>query len=195
MVTTSADRSGGEHGATPTDAHSGMSTVMHRNIRALTEVRLHEEAMKSLSDRVADRVTGFAGSMTFVLVHAVWFGGWLIANMNWIPGVKPWDPFPFVMLAMIASVEAIFLSTFILISQNRMQQLADRRAELDVQIGLLTEHELTRAIQMLDGIAKRLDAPRPPEPELEEIKRDVSPEKVIDEIQKAEEDMEKRGRK
>ena len=109
-------------------------------------------------------MTGFAGSMTFVVVHAVFYGGWLIVNLGWIPSVRPWDPFPFVMLAMIASVEAIFLSTFILISQNRMQQLADRRAELDVQIGLLTEHELTRAIQMLDGIAQRLQAPRPPGP-------------------------------
>jgi uncharacterized membrane protein len=76
-----------------------------------------------------------------------------------------------------------------------MQQLADRRAELDVQIGLLTEHELTRAIQMLDGIAQRLQAPRPSDPELEEIKRDVKPEKVIDEIQKAEDELDKRGSK
>lgn len=188
-MTSAADRSDDQGNAPrPPAAGSGMSTVVHRNIRALTEVRQREEAHKPLSDRIADRVTAFAGSITFVLLHAALVGGWIVANLGLIPRVKPWDPFPFVMLAMIASVEAIFLSTFILISQNRMQHLADRRAELDVQIGLLTEHELTRAIQMLDGIATRLEAPRPPQPELEEIERDVQPEDVIREIEKAEDD-------
>ena len=166
-----------------------MSHVVHRNIEALAEHRRQEEARKSFSDRVAGLITAFAGSMTFVIFHAVIFGGWIVINARVLPVVKPWDPFPFVMLAMIASVEAIFLSTFVLINQNRMQRLADRRAELDVQIGLLTEHELTRAIQMLDGISHRLHAPRPPETELQEIKQDVHPEKVIQEIERAEEKL------
>jgi uncharacterized membrane protein len=179
----------GDAGDAASGSGPGISAVVHRNIRLLTEVRLREEARKSLADRIADRITTFAGSMTFVVVHAVWIGAWVVLNLGWVPRVEPWDPPPPVMLAVIVSVEAIFLSTFILIRQNRMQQLADRRAELDVQIGLLTEHELTRAIQMLDAIAQRLDVPRPPTPELEEIKRDVEPEKVIMEIQKVEDDL------
>ncbi len=118
-------------------------SVVHRNVRALADLRAREEQRRKPSDRVADAVTAFAGSMWCVYVHALWFGGWLVWNSGKLPRVAPFDPFPFVMLAMIASVEAIFLSTFILISQNRMQRLADRRAELDLQISLLTEHELT----------------------------------------------------
>ena len=68
----------------------------------------------------------------------------------------PWDPFPFPILAMLASVEAIFLSTFVLIGQHRMTQIADQRAELDLQINLLAEHEITHVLQLIDAIAKRL---------------------------------------
>ena len=75
------------------------------------------------------------------------------------PGLRPFDPFPFVMLAMAASVEAIFLSTFVLISQNRMAELADKRADLDLQINLLSEHEITRLVKLLDAVAKRLGIP------------------------------------
>ena len=170
----------------PQDA--GLSSVVQRNIRALTEVREREERQKTVSDRIADAVTRFAGSMWSVYFHASLFGAWVVINLGWIPAVRRFDP-SFVVLAMCASVEAIFLSTFILISQNRMQQVAERRAELDLQISLLTEHELTRAIHSLDDIAHRLGAYRPPEPELAEIKRDVEPEKVVDVIEKAEQHM------
>lgn len=164
----------------------GMSKVVHRNIQALTEIRAREEQRKTASERLADLVTRFAGSMACVYAHAVIFGGWLVSNSGLVPGVTPWDPSPYVMLAMIASVEAIFLSTFILISQNRMQRVADRRAELDLQVGLLTEHELTRAIHLLDELTQRLGAPRPAEHELRDIKKDINPEEVAEEIERAE---------
>ena len=163
-----------------------MSGVVHRNIAALMEVRRREERQRPASDRIAGAVTRFAGSMWCVYVHALLFGAWLVVNSGRVPRVRPWDPFPFVMLAMFASVEAIFLSTFILITQNRMQRMADRRAELDLQISLLTEHELTRAIHLLDGVARRVGSDRPPEPELREIERDVAPERVAEEIERAE---------
>ena len=162
-----------------------MSRVLQRNIDALLEVRRSEERRRSASDRIADGITTFAGSMWCVYAHALLFGAWIIINLGWVGGIRPFDPFPFVMLAMIASVEAIFLSTFILITQNRMQRLADRRAELDLQISLLSEHELTRAVRMIDDIAHKLGAYRPPEQELEEIKRDIHPQEVVREIEKA----------
>src|SRR5690349_10517255 len=100
-------------GAPPNDP--GLSTVVHRNIAALLDVRRAAERRRTISDRIADAVTGFAGSMWCVYVHAVLFGGWIVVNLGWVRGIRPFDPFPFVMLAMFASVEAIFLSTFILI--------------------------------------------------------------------------------
>jgi uncharacterized membrane protein len=163
-----------------------MSQVVHRNIHALLEVRQQQRSSETRSDRLADAVTAFAGSMAFVYLHALVFGGWISINSGLIPGIRKFDPFPFVMLAMIASVEAIFLSTFILITQNRMQRMADRRAELDLQISLLAEHELTQAIRLIDEIARRLDTPRPAEDELKAIKQDILPQQVVAEIDKAE---------
>src|SRR4051812_40807441 len=121
-----------EHGG----ARQELAGVVHRNIRALLQVQRQFEARKGLQDRLADRITQFTGSMAFVYVHALGFGAWLLVNTGLVPGVRPFDPFPFVMLAMIASVEAIFLSTFVLISQNRMARLSERRAQLDLQINL-----------------------------------------------------------
>src|SRR5436190_227769 len=120
-----------------------LAPVLDRNIAALRERRSREEERASWEERVADAITGFTGSMRFVYIHLAIFGFWIIANLNWLPGVPAWDE-SFVILAMVASVEAIFLSTFVLISQNRMTAAADKRADLDVQISLLTEHELTK---------------------------------------------------
>jgi len=98
--------------------------------------------------------------------------------------VPRWDE-SFVVLAMIASVEAIFLSTFVLISQNRMQAAADKRADLDLQISLLAEHEVTKLAALVSEIGKRLGVETEVDDELREIKRDVAPEAVLDEIDAA----------
>jgi len=164
--------------------------VVHRNIRALLEVRQQFERRKSRQDRIADSITAFTGSLTFVYLHALWFGGWIVLNLGWIPGVKPFDPFPFVMLAMVASVEAIFLSTFVLISQNRMAALADKRADLDLQINLLAEHEITRLIGMMDAVVQHFGIEAAHDPEVEQLKRDVAPERVLQEIEDSEDEVE-----
>jgi len=109
----------------------------------LQERRAREEATATLEERVAGAITRFSGTMRFVYVHIVVYGFWILANLGVVPGVPKFDP-SFVILAMAASVEAIFLSTFILITQNRMSAAADKRAELDLQISLLAEHEVTK---------------------------------------------------
>ena len=158
-----------------------LNSALARNIDALQQRRREEEAKATLEERVAERITRFTGSMRFVYLHAAAYGFWIIANRGWVPGVTPWDE-SYVVLAMIASVEAIFLSTFILISQNRMAAVADKRAELDLQISLLTEHEVTRLVEMVAAIAQRMDVQ--PAPEVEELKRNVAPEAVLDEIER-----------
>ena len=122
--------------------------------------------------------------MPFVYIHLAAFGFWIVANLGWVPGVPRWDE-SFVVLAMIASVEAIFLSTFVLISQNRMQAAADKRADLDLQISLLAEHEVTKLAALVSEIGKRLGVETEVDDELREIKRDVAPEAVLDEIDAA----------
>ena len=114
-------------------------------------------------------------------MHLALYGFWIVANLGWIPGVPRWDE-TFVVLAMIASVEAIFLSTFVLITQNRMAASAEKRAELDLQIGLLTEHEITKVVAMVDAIADHLGIRHEAKEEVEELKRNVAPEAVLDAI-------------
>jgi uncharacterized membrane protein len=140
-----------------------------------------ESASAPAQDKIADRITGFTGSMKFVYLHLAVFGSWIVANLGWVAGVAPWDE-SFVVLAMIASVEAIFLSTFVLISQNRMAALAEKRAELDLQISLLSEHEVTKVVQMVAAIADHLGIAHGAEGEVEELKRNVAPEAVLDAI-------------
>ncbi|MGK4007724.1 DUF1003 domain-containing protein [Sorangium sp. So ce1036] len=165
---------------------SEVNGLVRRNIETLTTVRGELERQKSRQELIADAITRFAGSMTFVYIHALLVGGWILVNLGVVPAIRPFDPFPFVMLAMIASVEAIFLSTFVLISQNRMQALADKRADLDLQVNLLAEHEITRLIGLVDGIARRLGVTDGPDQSLEELKKDVRPEEVLEEIDRAE---------
>src|SRR4051812_14742163 len=123
--------------------------------------------------------------MMFVYLHAALFGGWIVVNLGWIPGVPKFDP-TFVVLAMVASVEAIFLSTFILITQNRMMAAADKRADLNLQISLLAEHEVTRLIQMTTHISERLGIDLAGDPELSELSQDVRPEQVLAAIERQE---------
>ena len=163
---------------------NGMSQVVRRNIGVLTEMRKQEEGRRNWAERMSDAISGFAGSIWFVVFSLAFFGLWLVLNLPFVPFPK-WDPYPFVMLAMLSSVEAIFLSTFILITQNRMQKLADRRAELDLQISLLSEHEMTEAIKLIDAIARKLGVDRPADNDIDDAARDIDPKKVVREIEAA----------
>jgi len=160
----------------------GLAPVLDRNIEALRQRRLREERAASWEERIADAITRFSGSMQFVYIHLAVFGFWIIANLHWVPGVPAWDE-SFVVLAMAASVEAIFLSTFVLITQNRMAAAADRRADLDLQISLLTEHELTKIATLLDDMAKQMGVRTEVEDELEQVQQDVAPDAVLDRIE------------
>jgi uncharacterized membrane protein len=162
--------------------NDSLNSSLRRNIEALRQRREHEEANAGAEQRLAAAITRFSGSMRFVYVHVLLYGGWIVANLGWVPGLHPWDP-TFVVLAMIASVEAIFLSTFILITQNRMAAAADRRAELDVQISLLAEAEITKLVELVSAIADRMHVPAAEHEEIEEMKRRVSPEAVLDAIE------------
>lgn len=164
------------------DPGEGLSPTLERNIRALVERRRREQRAAQRGDKVADAITAFTGSMRFVYLHLTLFGFWIIANLHWLPGIPAWDE-SFVVLAMVASVEAIFLSTFVLISQNRMAVAADKRADLDLQISLLTEHELTKIARLLTQIAQRLDVKPESERDLEEAAQDIAPERVLDKIE------------
>jgi uncharacterized membrane protein len=164
------------------ETRPGLSPALERNIHALVERQRREQAEATFEQKVADAITAFTGSMKFVYVHLAAFGFWILANLHLIPGVPAWDE-SFVVLAMIASVEAIFLSTFVLISQNRFAKDADRRADLDLQISLLTEHEITKIVGLLNHVAAKFDIDPDEKAELQEAASDIAPERVLDKIE------------
>jgi uncharacterized membrane protein len=166
----------------------GLAQVVERNIQALLLHRKEQESSRKRQERIADAITRFTGSMRFVYIHLALFGGWIAVNLGWT-GLPRFDP-SFVVLAMVASVEAIFLSTFVLISQNRMSALAEQRAELDLQISLLSEHEVTRLITLVTAMAGQMGVEAAQDPELAELSQDVAPEKVMEKMEAHQRKME-----
>jgi uncharacterized membrane protein len=114
---------------------------------------------RSRAEQIAERVTRDAASGMVLLFHAIWFASWLLANAGMLPGVQPFDPFPFPLLTLVVSLEAIVLTLFVLSSQNRLSQQADKRAHLDLQINLLAEQEMTIVLRLLQDISAHLKAP------------------------------------
>ena len=167
----------------PPPQPGSLNRALERNIAALERRRRDDAERASLEERVAEAITRFTGSMLFVYVNLVIVGLWVSINLGLIPGLPRFDP-EFIILAMVASVAAIFLSTFVLIAQNRMAKAADRRAELDLQISLLSEHEVTRIVALVSAIAAKLGVSH--EEDVEELKRDVAPEAVLDAIDSTE---------
>ena len=137
---------------------SGMQDTLatDRGIRDVVQMEKRNHDARSGIDQVSWTITNLAGSGTAILIHLFWFVLWLVINLNVVPGIPVFDPFPFSFLTMIVSLEAIFLTLFVLVSQNRMSQEADRRAQLDLQINILAERETTMILRMLDEISAHL---------------------------------------
>jgi uncharacterized membrane protein len=163
-----------------------LSKVIERNIRTIIHLRTKAANARTLQARIADIITSFSGRMIFAYVHVVWFGVWILLNTGWF-GVRIFDPFPYGLLTMVVSLEAIFLATFVLVSQNRMGEESERRADLDLHIGLLTEHELTRVLQMLDAVQDKLGIVDHANSDLADLEMETKPEDVLAEIHRLQE--------
>ena len=167
------------------------SEIVRKNTAAIIDMQRKITEARSLGGRIADAITDFTGSMAFVFLHVVWFGLWVLLNIGLIhiPYVSEFDPFPFGLLTMIVSLEAIFLSTFVLISQNRLAAAGEKRAELDLQINLLAEQKATKVLEMLDQITEQLDQVGSrfnfkPDPEVKALKVSPDPKEVLQVIEK-----------
>jgi uncharacterized membrane protein len=165
-----------------------LAKIIEQNIRTIIRNRQAAASQRTAEERIADAITDFSGRMYFVYFHIVWFTVWILMNLG-LWGIKPFDPYPFGLLTMIVSLEAIFLSTFVLISQNRLSAEADRRADLDLQIGLLTEHEITRVLNMLDEIQDKMGIENDTDEELQELEKEVRPEDVLEEMDKRQREL------
>jgi uncharacterized membrane protein len=128
------------------------------NLKAVARLEERARSKRSLVACVSDLITSCAGNEWSVAAHAVWFASWILFNTGMLPVPwKPFDPFPFSLLTSIVSLEAIFLTLFVLASQNRMTQEADKRAHLDLQVDLLAEQEMTVVLRMLREICEHFN--------------------------------------
>jgi uncharacterized membrane protein len=126
------------------------------NIEAIAKLEHDALDRRSATERVSDTITKFVSNIGFLLGQLILIFGWSLANLHVLPGLKVFDPFPFGVLALIVSTESVFLTIFVLISQGRMARQAERRSHLDLQVGMLSEQELTTILQMLQKLCQHV---------------------------------------
>src|SRR5688572_11898137 len=165
--------------------------LTRRNVETIIRMEESTQAECSTVDRIADAITKFCGSMSFVVFHVVWFGIWIGGNTV-LPPDRRWDPFPFALLTLVVSLEAIFLSTFILISQKREVLQSERRAELDLQVNLLSEQENTKMLELLKKIGEKVGVDLANDPEVEALEEATRPQKLLQQIDQRRAKSEKR---
>ena len=154
----------------------------HKKLRE--ELKSRIEMKRSWEDKLADFLTGQFGSVWFLNVHAVLFFSWIIFNLGLVWGIAVFDPYPFNLLTMVVSLEAIFLSTIVLISQNRQSRIADMREQIDVEIDVRAEDEITKLLVMIEAIAHKLEIPLADDPELKRMEERTDIGKIRERIER-----------
>ena len=146
------------------ETHSYSEAEMYRR-----SLKGRADAKRTFAEVVADKLTIAFGSMVFLVVNVIWFVVWIVINVGLIPGVEPFDPFPFGFLTMVVSLEAIALAIIVLISQNRAAKIADLREEVDLHIDMLAEAELTKLLQLVTRLAEQQGINLSDDSELQEM--------------------------
>jgi uncharacterized membrane protein len=126
------------------------------NIDAIAKLEHDALQRRTPTERVSEVITKLVGNVGFLLAQLALIAGWSLANLHVIPGIKPFDPFPFGVLALVVSSESVFLTIFVLISQGRMARQSERRSHLDLQVGMLSEQELTTILKMLQKLCQHM---------------------------------------
>lgn len=157
--------------------------LTRRNVQAMHQLEETSMARRNGTDRVAGAIARFCGRMSFVWIHVAVFAGWIAYNS--LPWFQAFDPYPFTFLTLVVSLEAIFLSTFILISQNYDMRVSERRNQLDLQINLLSEQENTKMLQILERIAKKVGAHLSDDPQVRALEEATRPEALVEQIEEA----------
>ena len=161
-----------------------VTDVTRANVEAMRELDDLQNRKRGFADRVADVVARACGHIAFVLTHFVAMAGWVLWNTLGPEDLRI-DPFPFTFLTMWASVEAIFLSSFVLISQNYQMRVAERRNQLDLQINLLAEQENSKMLLLLEEIAKKVGTLKDDDPEVGVLVQATRPEQLAEQIDQA----------
>ena len=126
------------------------------NIDAIAKLEHDALGRRTLTEKASDIITKLVGNVGFLVVQSLLILGWCLVNLHAVPGIKAFDPFPFGVLALVVSSESVFLMIFVLISQSRMARQSERRSHLDLQVGMLSEQELTTILQMLQKLCQHM---------------------------------------
>ncbi len=160
----------------------GESEPAHK--RVIRTIKAKANARRTLTERLADAMTSAFGTMAFLLINATFFAVWILINTDLVPSVPPFDPFPFIMLTTIVSLEAIVLAVFVLISQNRSMKVDDLREEIHLQVDLIANKEITKIMRMLALLLQKHGIDLSQDPELKKLLRPVSEEELARKLEK-----------
>ncbi len=154
----------------------------HRHAKKhIQKLKARIQIKKRWHDKAANFLTRYFGTFGFFIANLVFFILWIVVNTNVIPGIEAFDPYPFNFLTMFVSLEAIFLSVIVLVSQNKESEIADLRDELDFEINVRAEDEITKILNILDKIERRLGLPAERDAEFLEMEKKTN----IEELEKA----------
>ncbi|SEL84781.1 Uncharacterized membrane protein [Roseateles sp. YR242] len=165
------------------DNDEDLASLTRENIAAVARLEAALEGQATGADRFADQIRRFCSSTQFIAMHVIWFAGWILWNT--LHGMPHFDPYPFTFLTLVVSLEAIFLSAFVLISQAHSGRLDEQRNRLDLQINLLTEQENTKMLVMLDRIAEAVGVPTQDDARLRAMQQAVAPGELAEQIAEA----------
>jgi uncharacterized membrane protein len=150
----------------------------------LKSFKAQEDTKRNQAEKFADFLTEQFGSIWFLAINVLWFLIWMVWNTNILPGVEAFDPFPFGLLTMVVSLEAIVLAIVVLISQNRAAKVADLREEIDLQIDVTAETEITKALKMLEILLQKHGVDTSTDKELAHLVKTISPDKIEKSLEK-----------
>lgn len=163
-------------------SNSNDNEVVHKKI--IRTVKAKADLRRTKTEVLADCMTRTFGSMYFLVFNVLVFIFWLLINTGMIKGVLPFDPFPFNLLTTVVSLEAIILAIFVLISQNRAMKVDDLREELDLQVGLIAEKEITKIMHMMTILMEKNGIDIANDPEVKKLLRPISPDEIEKKLEK-----------
>lgn len=159
--------------------------VTQENIEVIKKIEEEFNKQRSLADFIGDSIGGAASNIIFVLVHLVGIVSWIVINADYFPYIKPFDPYPYSLLSFIITTESVFLFMFVLIKQNRMTRRAEQRSHLNLQLTLLVEQELTKALQMLEKVSQSIGTQDAADNKTMELSKETHVETLVEKLDEA----------
>jgi uncharacterized membrane protein len=152
--------------------------------KLLRSIKAKADLKRTATERMADWITTKFGSVTFLILNFLFFLVWILINTNQISSIPAFDPFPFNLLTTFVSLEAIILAIFVLISQNRTVKVDDLREEVDLQVNLISQKEITKLMKMLEMLLEKQGMSLSQDPELQKLLKPISEEEIEKKLEK-----------